>query len=62
MRITSYRVRLCDETNIWSKHLVDALVVAGVLRDDAPAFAKVLTEQIKVDDKSLERTEIQVYQ
>ena len=60
VRITSFRVRLADERNLWDKHYVDALVEAGILFDDSPQFCKVEVSQQKVDGKQLERTEITI--
>lgn len=58
--ITSYRFRLLDERNLWDKWIVDGLVYAGIIRDDSPQWAKVQVEQVKVDNRAEERTEITI--
>ena len=60
--VKSYRTVLCDERNLCDKHFVDALVRAGVLVDDSPRWAKIEVEQVKVESKTEERTEIEVYE
>lgn len=60
VRYKSYRTRLCDERNLWDKHFTDALVEAGILFDDSPAWCQIEVEQIQVKDKAMERTEIEV--
>ena len=58
VRITSYRVRLVDERNLWDKYVVDALVKAGLLRDDSPQWCKVEVFQRLVYSKADELTEV----
>lgn len=60
VRITSYRVRLLDERNIFEKYLVDALVKASLLRNDSPEWCRVEVKQVKVETPELERTEIEI--
>jgi len=62
VRITSYRTLLCDERNLADKHFTDALVRAGILVDDSPRWAKIEVEQVKVERRTQERTEIEVYE
>lgn len=56
--LTSYRLRLLDEDNIWGKYMVDSIKNAGLIRDDSPAWCKIETIQIKVKQPEDERTEI----
>jgi hypothetical protein len=56
--ITSYRLRLLDERNLYDKYFVDCLVKAGLLRDDSSAWCKVEVGQIKVSEPEDERTVI----
>ena len=58
VRITSYRLHLLDERNLYDKYFVDCLVQAGLLRDDSPAWCKVEVSQIKVSEPEDERTAI----
>jgi hypothetical protein len=60
VRITSFRLRLCDERNLWDKHFVDALVEAGIIFDDSPEFCQIEVKQEEVKDWRLERTEITI--
>lgn len=60
VRVTSFRRRLLDEGNAWTKHFVDALVEADILRDDSPAFVKLETIQKQVAYAFEERTEIEI--
>lgn len=58
VRITSYRMRLIDERNLWDKHFVDALVRSGLLVDDSPQWCEVIVKQVQVGNPKLQRTEI----
>jgi len=49
VRVTSYRVRLCDERNLFEKHFVDALVRAKLLVNDSAQFAHIQVEQKQVE-------------
>ncbi len=58
VRVTSFRLRLLDERNLWDKHFLDALVEAGVLRGDAVKDIAIEVTQEKVDHAYQERTEM----
>lgn len=58
VRVTSYRIRLCDERNLYDKHFIDALVRAGLLVDDSPEWCQVEVKQELVKRREEERTEI----
>jgi hypothetical protein len=58
VRITSFRLRECDERNLTDKYFTDALVTAGILFDDSPQWAKVEVEQVIVEKSWEQRTEI----
>jgi hypothetical protein len=60
VRIKSFRTRLADERNLYDKYITDALVTAGILRDDSPKWCKVEVSQIRVGIKADERTEIEI--
>lgn len=60
VRVTSYRTRLLDERNLWDHYIVDALVKAGLLRDDSPQWCKVEVAQHLVGRKCDERTEVEI--
>jgi len=58
VRLTSYRLRLCDERNLFDKHFVDALKEAGAFVDDSPKYVQVEVDQVKVEHAHEERTVI----
>lgn len=58
VRVTSFRIRLCDERNLFDKHLVDCLVQSGLLHDDSPQWAQIIVTQVQVNVPALQRTEI----
>ena len=59
--VTSYRHRLCDADGISAKAAIDALVLAGILKDDSSEFVKeVRYEQIKVENEEPEQTIIEI--
>lgn len=60
VRLTSYRRRELDERNLWDKYFVDSLVLAGILVDDSPAWAKIEVIQ-RVADWPCEWVEIEVF-
>lgn len=60
VRITSCRLRLCDERNLFDKYFVDALVTAGILYDDSPTWCKIEVVQRIVINKADECTVIEV--
>lgn len=59
--VTSHRVRLVDERNLYDKYFIDCLVRAGLLYDDSPRFCKIQVGQIKVEDPAAERTTIEIF-
>ncbi len=62
VRVTSYRVRLCDEDNLCEKFHVDACRYAGLLPSDAPNKAHIEVYQKKVANKKQEKTLIEIWQ
>jgi hypothetical protein len=54
--ITSFRLRLCDERNLYDKHFVDALKEAGAFVDDSPKYVQVEVGQVQVKSPHEERT------
>lgn len=62
VRVTSFRLKLADRRNLHDKVFVDALVAAGALVDDSPAWAEIEVDQEQVTEAHLERTEIEVWQ
>jgi hypothetical protein len=60
VRFTSYRVRLLDEDNLCEKYHCDLLRYCGLLRDDEPGQARIVTTQEKVRTKAEERTEVEI--
>jgi len=61
VRITviSYRVRFTDSDNCCSKYAIDAIVEAGILRDDSPKYVESVTHlQVKVRTKAEEETRL----
>jgi hypothetical protein len=57
--VVSYRSRLCDADGISAKAAIDGLVHAGILQDDSPEFvAEVRYKQVKVKNRSEEKTEL----
>jgi len=61
VRVTSYRLRLLDERNLWDKHCVDALSKAGAIVDDSKKWATVHVGQVKVASAEEERTVIEIW-
>jgi hypothetical protein len=60
VRVTSYRLRLCDERNLFDKYFIDSLVYAGLLRDDSPDEVVVEVRQEQVKNRTQERTVITI--
>lgn len=60
VRVTSYRVRLIDKSNLFPKYFIDSLRYAGFLRDDGPKQIEEETRQVKVESRDEERTEIEL--
>jgi hypothetical protein len=58
IRITSFRLRLCDLDNLYVKHYLDALVESRLVPGDDPQHADIEVCQIKVQTAEKERTEI----
>lgn len=59
---TCYRHRVIDWENLFTKHLTDALVTAGIFPDDAPKFMPEQPRliQVQVPQKEPERTVIKI--
>lgn len=60
VRVTAYRWRLTDKSNLFPKYFIDCLRYAGFLRDDGPKQIEEEIRQVKVADKSDERTELEL--
>ena len=60
VRVTAYRWRLTDKSNLFPKYFVDCLRYAGFLRDDGPKQIEEEIRQVKVDRKEDERTELEL--
>jgi hypothetical protein len=61
LRITRYATRLLDEDNLaGSKLLTDQLRYAGIIPSDDPESLKIILDQIKVPQKTQERTEVEI--
>lgn len=60
VRVTSFRRRLLDEDNLCEKYHVDCCRYSGLLAEDAPGQARIVTSQEKVSRKEDERTEIEI--
>lgn len=58
--IASYRLRLADEDNLFIKWHLDALVRAGIIRNDDPSSVQVEVRQFEVEWPDMERTEIYI--
>lgn len=58
--ITSFRVRLCDERNLYDKYFTDTLAYAGTIHGDSPKEIEIQVRQEQVSDAGLERTEIEI--
>ena len=57
--VVSYRSRLCDADGISAKAAIDGIVHSGILQDDSPEFvAEVRYRQVKVKNRSEEKTEL----
>lgn len=61
VRVTSFRVRLCDEDNLAVKWFVDCVRYAGAIPDDAPEIAHIEARQFRVKTAAEERTLIEVF-
>ena len=60
VRVTSFRCRLLDERNLWDHYIIDSLVMAGILFDDSPEWAKIEVAQEKVGSWRDERIEVEI--
>jgi hypothetical protein len=61
LRITRYATRLLDEDNLaGAKLAIDQLRYAGIIPNDDPGSTKIILDQIKVKNKTEERTEIEI--
>jgi hypothetical protein len=56
----SYRHRLLDYDNLWSKYVTDALVDCGILAADTPEALCVSHEQVKIGRGETERTVVEI--
>jgi hypothetical protein len=59
--ITSYRRRLIDPDNLVGKYFLDSARYCGWLRDDTAADVDYTIRQVKVAEKTEERTEIDIF-
>ena len=60
VHITSWRVRPVDPDNLCPKYFIDCLKYAGFIPDDTPWDITLELEQVQVEDKRDEGTEIVV--
>lgn len=60
VRVTSFRVRLCDPDNLCPKYFIDCLRYAGLIRDDRPQDITLEVKQERVANRKLIRTEIEL--
>lgn len=60
VRIKSFRTRLLDIDNLCAKYLLDGLRYSGILFDDSPEHITLEVSQEKVNNRKLERTEIEI--
>lgn len=61
VRIVSYRTRLTDADGCSGKAAIDGLVHAGIIADDSPKEVREVSySQVKVKNKSQERTVIRI--
>jgi hypothetical protein len=60
VRITSFRVKPTDDDNIYWKDLLDALTKSGAIFDDSPQWIKIERQQVKVEHRFQERTEVEI--
>ena len=60
VRIVSFRGRLLDPDNLCAKYFIDCLRYSEIIPDDRPQDIELSVTQIKVANKSDERTEITV--
>jgi hypothetical protein len=61
LRITRHATRLLDEDNLaGAKLAIDQLRYAGIIPNDDPGSTKIILDQIKVKNKTEERTEIEI--
>ncbi len=59
--ITHYRQRICDTDAPVSKWLIDAIVAAGILRDDSTEEIREIRQKfIKVESKVDEKTVVEI--
>jgi len=60
VRVTSFRCRLLDRSNLWGgwKGLEDCLVASGLIAGDSEKDADIQVTQIRVSHRFEERTEI----
>lgn len=56
--VTSYRRRLLDDDNLLAKYFVDCCRYSGLIRNDCPGIARIVTKQERVSKKAQEGTEI----
>ena len=60
VRITGFRLRLCDPDNLCPKYFIDCLRYAGIIRDDRPQDITLEVRQERAVSREDERTEILV--
>jgi hypothetical protein len=58
--ITSWRLRPVDPDNLCPKYFIDCLKYAGIIPDDTPWDISLEIEQVQVEDRRDEGTEIVV--
>ena len=60
VRVTSFRCRLLDRSNLWGgwKGLEDCLVESGIIAGDSEEDADIQVTQVRVGHRFEERTEI----
>ncbi len=58
--IRSFRTRLLDPDNLCPKYFLDCVRYAGFIKDDSDKYITLEVSQVKVKNKSDERTEIEV--
>lgn len=60
VRFKIFHIREQDSENWHTKHFTDALKEAGVIFDDSPQWCQIEREEIIVDHRWQERTEIEI--
>jgi len=60
VRITSYRRRLIDGDNLFTKHFTDSIATSGLIVADSVEWARVENHQVKVHNAWEVRTEIEI--